>query len=178
LIAKVFEAFRDSGPDIQYIYQDTDEWHPSYARLMTMTDDSGRNWTFLGSEESYARVREMQLRNLIVPVVGDFAGPKALRGIGDYVREHGAIVNVFYVSNVEPYLFQSDLWRAFYENVATLPVDETSVFVRTFFGSTIRDCPGQPVRIRAPVRSSIARLIADYRNGEIRSQCGLVERSE
>ena len=38
------------------------------------------------------RVREgaCESRNLIVPIVGDFAGPKALRAVGAYLREHGA----------------------------------------------------------------------------------------
>ena len=34
----------------------------------------------------------MQERNLIVPVVGNFAGPKALRAIGRYVRERQGTV--------------------------------------------------------------------------------------
>ena len=33
--------------------------------------------------------RRLEEKNLIVPVMGDFAGPKALRSIGRYVRERG-----------------------------------------------------------------------------------------
>jgi hypothetical protein len=44
-------------------------------------------------------------------------------------------VTTFYVSNVEQYLFQQgDEARRFYENVATLPIDSTSTFVRSFSG--------------------------------------------
>ena len=59
-----------------------------------------------------------------MPVVGNFAGPKALRAVGRYIRERGATVAAFYVSNVEQYLFQDNLFDDFARNVATLPVDD------------------------------------------------------
>jgi hypothetical protein len=41
-------------------------------------------------------------------------------------------VNVFYVSNVERYLFQQgDHGRHFYHNVAELPLDRSSMFIRS-----------------------------------------------
>ena len=44
-------------------------------------------------------------------------------------------MSAFYVSNVEQYLFQDSKARAFYENVATLPVNDTSVFIRPVFAA-------------------------------------------
>jgi len=64
-----------------------------------------------------------------VPLVGDFAGPRVLRSIGKYLKEREAIVTAFYVSNVERYL-AGQQWQAFYSNVATLPLDASSVFIR------------------------------------------------
>lgn len=101
---------------------------PGYMRLMTATDASGRNWSFLASRDNYDRVRAMHQKNLIVPLVGDFAGPKALRMAGQYLRDHGAVVNVFYASNVEDYL--QHVWSAFARNVASLPLDQSSTFIR------------------------------------------------
>ncbi len=49
---------------------------------MNISDFTGRNSAFLANEEDYQYVREMQRKNLIVPLVGDFAGPKVIRGIG------------------------------------------------------------------------------------------------
>src|SRR5262245_12245570 len=46
----------------------------------------------------------MQGKNLFVPIVGDFAGPKAIRKVADYLKQRNAIVSAFYVSNVEVYL--------------------------------------------------------------------------
>jgi len=70
--------------------------------------------------------------DLLVAVSGDFGGPKALRAIGQYVRDHSSTITAFYVSNVEQYLFQDGKQFAFYENVGTLPVTDRSVFIRPY----------------------------------------------
>jgi hypothetical protein len=177
MIEHVYGAFFEHGPAISYVFEATDDWHPHYMQLMNLSEASGRNWSYLGSESSYMHVRGMQLRNLIVPVVGDFAGPKALRAIGDYARSNGAVVDVFYVSNVEPYLFESDIWRKFYDNLMTLPITDRSRMVRAFFGTTVRACPQAPPPIRTPMSGTIGQLLAGYRDGAIRSQCDLIRMS-
>ena len=103
---------------------------PTYADLMAATDESGQARSFLASEQAFAFVKDLERRNLIVPVVGNFAGPKTLRAIGSYVRRNGARVSTFYVSNVEEYLRQDGAWQAFCGNLAALPIDETSAIVR------------------------------------------------
>jgi hypothetical protein len=137
-IAYVFTSFYLGGPDITYNYGQgygmRNRGMPSFADLMVATDAAGMNRSFLGNEEQYQVVRELQLRNLIIPVVGDFAGPKALRAVGEYLRTHGAVVSAIYTSNVEQYLFREPhKWQRYYENVATLPVDSNSTFVRAVF---------------------------------------------
>jgi hypothetical protein len=101
---------------------------PGYAALMTTTDGAGENWSYLATKESYDRVRALHQKNLIVPLVGDFAGSKAIRMTGQYLKDHGATVNVFYISNVEDYLQHA--WSAYASNVASLPVDASSLFIR------------------------------------------------
>src|SRR5262249_53347868 len=101
---------------------------PGYAALMTMTDRAGKNWSYLATKENYDRVRIMHQKNLIIPLVGDFAGAKALRSAGEYLRNHGAVVNVFYISNVEDYI--GNVWQAYVSNIASLPVDDSSLFMR------------------------------------------------
>ena len=107
---------------------------PGYAGLMMMTDGAGRNWSFLASKENYDRVRALHQNNLIVPLVGDFAGPRAIRMAGQYLRDHGAVVNVFYISNVEDYI--QGVWPSYARNLASLPVDASSVFIRWSPGSS------------------------------------------
>ena len=104
----------------------------TYAEAMTGTDLTGGSQSYLASEENFKFVQEFEKKNLIVPVVGDFAGNKAIVSIGRYLKEHSAFVDTFYVSNVERYLFdQGDHGKQFYANVATLPLDQSSTFIRS-----------------------------------------------
>ncbi len=104
----------------------------TYSDLMIATDERGVARSYLANEENFQAVRELERRNLVVPVVGDFAGSKALRSAGRYIRDHGATVTAFYTSNVEQYLFQQgDDWRRFLANVSTFPLDSSSMFIRS-----------------------------------------------
>src|SRR5262245_35661905 len=118
--------FFRGGPDAHLTTYGT-----TYRQLMRVTDGLGQNRNFLASESNYQFVREMQQKNLIVPVVGDFAGPKALRSIASYVQERKAEVTAFYVSNVEEYIqYPPQTWRAYCRNIAALPVNASSTFIR------------------------------------------------
>jgi hypothetical protein len=128
VIAQGFDYFAD-GPSRFWTTPNA-----SYSRLMESTDHEGHNWSYLATEENFRRIQDYQKRNLIEPLVGDFAGPKAIRAIGQYAREHNAVVNVFYTSNVDEYLFQDRRQDAFYANVSTLPLDASSTMIRVVAG--------------------------------------------
>ena len=102
---------------------------------MTADDGNGVQRGYLASEELYETLRDLEERNLIVPLVGDFAGPKALRSVARYLELHHAKVTAFYTSNVEQYLFRDDAWQRFYDNVGALPTDARSTFIRAFFNN-------------------------------------------
>jgi hypothetical protein len=104
---------------------------PTYAELMTADDGAGKQRSFLATEENYKFIKDLETRNLIVPIVGNFAGPKAIRAVGEYLKRQNQTVSVFYLSNVEQYLKQDGIWDTFCENSATLPIDKASVFVRS-----------------------------------------------
>jgi hypothetical protein len=142
---------------------------PSYEDLMLQTDWSGQTRGYLASAESFRFLKSLEARNLIVPVVGNFAGPKALRAVGKYIRDHGATVSAFYVSNVEQYLFQDSIWPDFARNVATLPVDETSTFIRSVSGRFGYRGPYQWSDGRASALDPIRALVKDFQAGRIRS---------
>ncbi len=125
-LKNIYRAFYERGYALRY--------SPTYADLMTATDRSGAYRSFLASEAAYNVVRDLQLRNLVVPVVGDFGGPKAIRTIGAYLKAHDATVGAFYLSNVEQYLAQDGKMTAFCRSVAALPLDATSTFIRSTSG--------------------------------------------
>jgi hypothetical protein len=104
---------------------------PTYADLMTETDQTGAFKSYLASEERFAVMKNLESKNLLIPVVGDFGGPKAIRAVGAYLKAHGAKVSTFYLSNVEQYLEQDNKWQLFCGNVASLPLDISSTFIRS-----------------------------------------------
>ena len=106
----------------------------SYAAIQSLDDGRGVNRGFLGSEANWLALKEFETRNLLVPVVGDFAGPKAIRGVGKYLKEHNGLVSAFYLSNVEQYLNRSGVEDKFLCNVAQLPLDDSSTFIFTGAG--------------------------------------------
>jgi hypothetical protein len=103
---------------------------------MTATDGQGVARAFLASEEAFAFVKDLESRNLILPVVGDFAGPKTIRAVGAYLKQKSAVVSAFYLSNVEEYLKRAGTWRDFCANLSTLPLDDTSTFIRSIQSSS------------------------------------------
>ena len=76
----------------------------TYEELMTATDEAGVHRSYLASEDSFSFLKKLESQNLVVPVVGDFGGPKAIRAVGAYLKAHNAFVSTFYLSNVEQYL--------------------------------------------------------------------------
>ena len=106
----------------------------SYGDLMMATDSANVSRSYLASEDTFKVLKDLHHKNLIVPVVGNFGGPKALRAVGKYVRDHGATVSAMYLSNVEQYLQQDGIWGIFCANVGSMPLDEKSTFIRSFQG--------------------------------------------
>ncbi len=136
-IAGIYAAFVQFGPDITYSSggRGYGGFMPSYADMQATADSAGVHRSYTATEANYRALRRMELDNLIVPLVGDFAGPKAIRAVGAWLRERNATVTAFYLSNVEQYLFQDEQnWRNFYDNIGTLPLDSASTFIRSQFG--------------------------------------------
>jgi len=131
-IGNIFRAFYVGGPNLTYSgpRPPVRTILPTYEELMTDSDSTGKARSFLASEENFHAVQQLEKNNLIIPIIADFAGPTAIRSVGRYLKEHSATVTAFYVSNVEQYLFMNEGWKIFYANVATLPLDSNSVFIR------------------------------------------------
>jgi hypothetical protein len=107
-IEYVYHAFYWFGPPIQYWsstggrgFRDA----PTYYDLMVADDGKGQRRSYLATEDNYKVLRDLHTKNLFVPA--------------------------FYLSNVEQYLSRDGRWYAFCGNVATLPLDRSSTFIRS-----------------------------------------------
>ena len=157
-IESIYRVFYLAGTKIQYSPYGSfgGTTQPTYAELMAATDETGEARSFLASESTFAFIKDLEQRNLIVPLVGDFAGPKTLRGIGAYARQRHATVSAFYVSNVEEYL-PGQTGRTFCANVASLPLASDSVFIRAVRGDTLNAAVEGFVNQLAPIADETGR---------------------
>jgi hypothetical protein len=183
----VYSAFFRGGPELNYSFSPSGVGgfgggFPSYRELMVETDGQGEKRSYLATEENFRRLREYEKNNMIVPVVGDFGGDKALRAVGEYVRAHEATVTVFYTSNVEQYLFQEAYaWRKFLANVATFPLDGRSTFIRSIsnrgftFSQFRRFSPGARA---STALSSIPDVVRAFNAGQIHEYTDIVKMSK
>ena len=173
----VYRAFFSEGPDIQYFVARVPNLRfPTYGELVQATDADGEPHGYLATEQNFRMLKDFEQRNLLVPIVGDFAGEKALPAVSTYLKEHGLVVAAFYVSNVEVYLFnQPPAWRRFYSHVGALPTDESSVFIRSYN----LPAASQATRIRlATVLDSLEDLTRAVDGGSIKTYGDVIARSQ
>jgi hypothetical protein len=174
-ISRIYEAFFRGGPALDYgVDVTTGSGRPTYEALMTATDQQGHTWSYLASESRYRTVRRMEQRNLVVPLTGDFAGTTALRRVGRYLNDRHLIVSVFYLSNVEYYLFRQGDWSRFYENVGALPLNSSSTFIRTVNANQFN---GITTMGFASLSGSMSPTIDSFHQGQITNYLDIVQMS-
>jgi hypothetical protein len=178
-LASVYSAFARSGLDIHYSIPGSPAVRfPTYADLTLQTDAEGEPRGYLATEARFEVLKHLEENNCIIPVVGDFAGQQALRAVGRYLREHGATITAFYMSNVEMYLFQAPRsWASFSANLASLPSDARSTLIRTYnLPLDLRDSQGT-VRL-ATVLDSMTDYARALGEGRVRTYAEVIERSK
>ncbi len=127
----VYKSFRSDGLDISYRMDGVGTFFPTFKEIIEGTDQKGKQGNFLASVEDFDFVRGMHSKNMIIPIVGDFGGKKAIAAVGEYLKKNGFTVTAFYTSNVEQYLFDGDSFASFANNVRKLPINDKSLFIRS-----------------------------------------------
>jgi hypothetical protein len=134
-IARFHRRFEDAG--LGLLFQSTGRtpqpYNPTYRQLLLETDGAGRQGHYLAAEEAFQFLKSLQARDLVIPVVGDFSGPKALAAMGRFLGERNERVSAFYASNVEFYLFRNATFPRFVANLGQLPRAQNAVIIRSVF---------------------------------------------
>jgi len=170
----VYKSFYTDGLEISYRTEGAGGiYFPTLKEILAETDLNGKQGNFLASREDYDFVRDLHRKNLIIPVVGNFAGRKALASIGDYLRKNGLTVTAYYLSNVEQYLFGNGEFSAFAANVKRLPITEKSLFIRSIAGRMPHPArlPGHRL---ATVLQQMTIFLKDFDSGLYQSYLDLV----
>ena len=174
-IRAIHRRFADLGLDLRFNTHGRAPraYYPTLRGLVLERDRGGRHASYLADEERWRFVRSMQREGRVIPVVGDLAGPHAVRAIGQVVRGRGEQVTAYYVSNVEFYLFGDGTFPAFVENLASLPLADDAVLIRSVFR-------GPPLPATVPGYASTqslheaAALLRAWEQGRIRTYADLV----
>jgi hypothetical protein len=132
-LAEINKAFFDAELDIQFeLHMKTRPRYPKLRDQLALRSPDGKQLGFLATDSAFRYVQRMHAEDRIIPIVGDFAGTKALPGIAAYLAAEKIRLSTFYVSNVEEFLFEDKLWPKWLANVGKLPIDDRSLFVRTW----------------------------------------------
>lgn len=134
-IGRFHATFIAQGPNLRFntFGRAPQPYYPDYRRLLTESDRDRRRASYVAREDDFQFVKSLEDRNLIVPLVGNFGGPKTLIAVGDWLRANQESVTAFYTSNVEQYLFNDRLFQTFARSVNRLPRDPRGVMIRSFF---------------------------------------------
>ena len=184
-IARVRDAFVHDSLDLRYssIGRAPRPYHPTYRQLLLERDRAGHQANYLASEDGFQYVKNMEARDLIVPVVGNAAGDHALAAIAQYVGERNEKVSVVYISNVEQYLIRDGGFPQFAENVKLLPRDRHSVIIRSFFGygygfgASGTHPLNVPGHYSTQILQTLDAFVATYDSGAVRSYYDLISKN-
>ncbi|MEK7830239.1 MAG: hypothetical protein AAB401_04090, partial [Acidobacteriota bacterium] len=172
----VYKTFRNEGLNIGYQMGGMGGRgnFPNLKDLILQTDQNGKLGNYLATTDDFDFVRGLHQKNLIIPVVGDFAGKKALAAIGKYLRKNSFTVTAYYTSNVEQYLFQNEVFSAFAENVRKLPINDKSLFIRSASGRNQQHPARLPDHRSATLLQYIAVFLKDFDAGRYQNHYDLV----
>ena len=177
-IEYVYRTFSEEGLDLRFSSMGRNNalTYPTLEDILLETDRQGRQLNFLSSEELFQWLKRFQAENRLIPVVGDFAGPHALKAVGVFLAENGLRVSAFYTSNVEYYLFGQPAWRRFVANIRALPLEPDSVFIRSYFSNA---GPPHPLNMWGHRSTSfvkpVNRFLQDYDAGAFGSYWDVVK---
>jgi len=134
-IDEIYQAFYTDCLEVRYTIRDrpTGRFFPAYRDLLLEKDLEGRHHNYLATEADFQVVKNLQDHNLIIPVTADLSGTQAVKAIGAFLKEIDEKLSAFYVSNVEFYLWRYDTMPRFVDNLKSLPIDDKSVIIRSYF---------------------------------------------
>jgi hypothetical protein len=168
-IARFHDAFINAGLSLRFqsFNRPPRRDYPTLRQLLLESDLTGRQANYLASENDFRFVKALQDQNLIVPVVGNLAGPHALAAIGEYVAGLGQTVSGLYTSNVEFYLMRQGDFDTFAKTVEGLPIDQRSVIIRSYFNRGYSRLPSNyvPGYNSTQLLQTLQSFVIESRNG-------------
>jgi len=164
-IEYVYRTFWMEGLDLRFssIGRGNAMMYPSLEEMLLETDREGHFQNYLSSEELFQRLKKLEVENRLIPIVGDFAGSRAFKAVGAFLKANGLQLSTFYTSNVEFYLFDRPGWPRYISNLRALPLADNAIFIRSYFPTYGRPHPQNMRGHRSTsLVSPIAPFLANY----------------
>ena len=149
--------------------------YPTFEEMLLETDRQGQLQGYLSTEGLFQQLRKFQAENRLIPIVGNFSGPSALKNVGAFLTTNGLQVSQFYTSNVEFYLFGTSEWRRFVANLRSLPLTDDAIFIRSYFGNGRRHPQNVPGHRPTSLIKPIAPFLTDYVAGRLSEYWDIVK---
>jgi hypothetical protein len=179
-ITKIQRAFYSAGLEIRYssYHRPPRSIYPTYRDLLLEHDLAGQQNNYFNSEDDFQFLKRMEDQDQIVPITGDLSGTQALKAVGQYVTEIKERVSAFYVSNIEFYLQRQGTFDKFVENLKSLPLDNNSMIIRSYFNYYAPAHPqAEPNHFSTQLLQRIPDLIKQCAGGECDSYNDIVTKN-
>ena len=149
---------------------------PSNRDLYLARDRSGRQASYLASEDRFRVVQRLEREDGLVPLVGNLAGTDAMGALARYLTERRLAVSAFYTSNVEFYLYRDGTFPGFLLNLAALPASSDALIIRSYFDRQTGQSHPQavPGEFSVQLLERIGDLLVAARQGRIPTYWDLV----
>jgi hypothetical protein len=176
----VARAFFQNGLDLKFTSYNRPPRpdYPSYRQLLLETDSNGTQCNYLATEERFLFVKQLHQENRVIPIVGDLGGEAALRQTAEELRKWKIPLRCLYVSNVEFYLFGSERWKRYVQNVSHLPRDPGALLIRSYASSWQPSPPHVPGYYMGTQLTTIDRFLRDELAGSNKNYWDLVLRAQ
>jgi hypothetical protein len=174
----VYQTFWKENLDLRFssIGRGNASQYPSIEEMLLETDRQGRRQNYVSSEELFQWLKKFEAENRLIPIVGDFAGPHALKTLGSFLKANGLHVSTFYTSNVEFYLFGRPDWFRYVANLKSLPFADDSVFIRSYFPTYGRPHPlNMPGHRSTSLVSPVIPFLTEFDARQVRSYWDVVK---
>lgn len=172
----VHHSFWEEGLDLRFssIGRNNASNYPTFQSLLLQTDRTGKLQGYLATEEMFLWMKKFEAENRLLPITGDFAGSKAFKAMGAFLKKNGLQVSTFYTSNVEYYLFEEGKWGRYIDNLRALPVTSDAVFIRSYFGNSGVHPQNVPGHRSTSLVQSLPEMLREQAAGRIRSYLDIV----
>jgi len=132
-IEKMHRTFFEKGLGLRFeLKENNGRLYPTLREILATKSPSGAVGGYLATEDAFRFLQGLERSGHVVPIVGNFAGDKALPQLASYLKSEGRTVGTFYVSNVEQYLLDPPIWSKWVGNVRALPKTDKSLFIRAY----------------------------------------------